>query len=147
LLAQEEVTKKKGLLRGALRSVRCSGCVEGWPGFSTGHPAPIEKAGTSLSAFGGLIVQPSPPRREPGKSKSSQIEPHGSYFLLASVHHFSFSPPGRRRDEGRVLEKALLQASVSRLGLRQAFNDALRPAPHPNPLPGGERELIAEGGV
>jgi hypothetical protein len=145
LLAQEEVTKKKGLLRGALRSVRCSGCVEGWPGFSTGHPALIEKTGTSLSAFGGLIVQPSPPRREPGKAKSRTS--NVAVFLLASVHHFSFSPPGRRRDEGRVLEKALLQASVSRLGLRQAFSDALRPAPHPNPLPGGERELIAEGGV
>jgi hypothetical protein len=121
--------------------------VEGWPGFLTGHPCPDRKGGNVLSqlACGGLIVQPSPPRREPGKAKSRTS--NVAVFLLASVHHFSFSPPGRRRDEGRVLEKALLQASVSRLGLRQAFNDALRPVPHPNPLPGGERELIAEGGV
>jgi hypothetical protein len=81
-LPKEEVTKKGHPARRLAVASATSGCVEGWPGFSTGHPALIEKARTSLSppACGGLIAQPSPPRREPGKSKSSHVERCGCFF-------------------------------------------------------------------
>jgi hypothetical protein len=107
--------QEEGPLRGALRSLRRSGCVEGWPGFSTGHPCPDRKGGNVLSppACGGLIVQPSPRRREGQVKKQTELRlrlalASARFWLLASVPHFSFSPPGRRRDEGWALAKAWL---------------------------------------
>jgi hypothetical protein len=68
----EEVIKKKGPLRGTLPvAYATSGCVEGWPGFSTRHPALIEKAGTSCPRH---LRRPDRPAltaaKEPGKSKT-----------------------------------------------------------------------------
>jgi hypothetical protein len=60
--------------------------------------------------------------------------------------HLSPSPLwGEGRGEGPGLASRLLGASFPLGGLAQAFSSSLRPAPHPNPLPGGERgvEVIA----
>ena len=59
-----------------------------------------------------------------------------------SAKRFSPSPlRGAGRGEVRVLAAASIGAGRWRGGLEQAFNIPLRPAPHPNPLPGGERGM------
>ena len=98
-LPKEEVTKKKGhpARRPAVASAT-SGCVEVWPGFSIGHPALIEKAGTS-----------SPHRRE-GRGKSKADGASG--FALALAWLFASVPHWRRRDEGRVFAGKWLEPTI-----------------------------------
>ena len=48
---------------------------------------------------------------------------------------------GEGRGEGAGLATGSLHASFPPSDLGQAFDSSLRPAPHPNPLPGGERGM------
>ena len=72
LLAQRKSNQKERAPCAAPSAANAApGALRAGPAFRSGILARIEKAGTSVSppAYGGLIVQPSPPRRE-GKSKA-----------------------------------------------------------------------------
>jgi len=69
--------------------------------------------------------------------------------------HFSLSPLGRGRGEGWVLAAALIETKVlarARMESRWRLADvglavSLRRAPHPGPLPGGERGMTGEAKI
>jgi len=62
--------QKKRHPRLALAGLKARQVREGWPGFSTGHPCPVEKGSASVPIpLTGLIVHPSPPHRGPVSQK------------------------------------------------------------------------------
>jgi hypothetical protein len=98
-LPRKEVTKKKGpLARRPPAAFATSGCVEGGPGFSAGHPALTKRRDILVPA---RLRRPDRPAltaaKGTRKSKSSQVERGAS---IGSPRYIT-SPSPLRRPEGR----------------------------------------------